>query len=138
VGVIAELIFHFTAQGVVVSSQNVGDIMEAQMLRLLDGYYRFRPCSVDELDRLPATVATVAPVYPRELAQKGLHGAVTVEFYIDETGAVRLPSVAPGESLELGGLAIAALNQWKFTPPTSRGQAVMVKAVQTFNFTDGG
>jgi len=137
VGVIAELIFHYTAQGVVVSSQNVGDIIEAQVLRMLDGRYKFRPCAADELDRVPTPITTVAPAYPRALAQQGVQGAVAVEFYIDETGAVRLPSVAPGESLELGGRAIAALSQWRFTPPTSRGRAVLVKAVQTFNFKDG-
>jgi len=66
-----------------------------------------------------------------------VRGSVNVEFYIDETGAVRLPSLAPGENLELGSLAIAALSQWRFNPPTSRGRAVLVKAVQTFNFKDG-
>ena len=136
-GAIAELTFQFTAQGVVVSSVNLAELAEIQTMRLLDGRYRFRACVPAELDRVPAPLRTVAPAYPRALAEQGVRGSVNVEFYIDETGAVRLPSLAPGENLELGSLAIAALSQWKFTPPTSRGRAALVKAVQTFNFKDG-
>jgi TonB family protein len=137
VGVTAELSFYYTAQGVVVSSQNLVEMVEAQTMRMLDGRYLYQPCALSELDRLPVPVATVAPVYPRELAQKGVQGTVEVEFYIDQTGAVRLPSVTTKDNLELSRLAVAALNQWKFTPPTSRGRGVLVKAVQTFNFKDG-
>lgn len=136
-GAIAELTFQFTAQGVVVSSVNLAELAEIQTMRLLDGRYRFRACMPAELDRVPAPLSTVAPAYPRALAEQGVRGSVNVEFYIDETGAVRLPSLAPGENLELGSLAIAALSQWKFTPPTSRGRTALVKAVQTFNFKDG-
>jgi len=136
-GAVAELTFHFTAQGVVVSSLNLGEMVEVQTMGLLDDRYRFRACTPAELDRMPAPLRTVAPVYPLALAKQGVRGSVDVDFYIDETGAVRLPSLAPGENLELGSLAIAALSQWKFTPPTSRGRAALVKAVQTFNFKDG-
>jgi len=136
-GVIVELTFHYTAQGVVVSSLNLAEMVEVQTMRLLDDRYQFRACTPAELDRVPAPLRTVAPAYPLALAKQGVRGSVNVEFYIDETGAVRLPSLAPGENLELGGLAIAALSQWKFTPPTSRGRAALVKAVQTFDFKDG-
>jgi len=34
-------------------------------------------------------------------------------------------------------LAIDALNQWKFAPPTSRGRGVLVKASQEFDFVNG-
>ena len=136
-GAIAELTFQFTAQGVVVSSVNLAELAEIQTMGLLDDRYQFRACLPAELDRMPAPLRTVAPAYPLALAKQGVRGSVAVEFYIDETGAVRLPSLAPGENLELGGLAIAALSQWKFTPPTSRGRAALVKAVQTFDFKDG-
>jgi periplasmic protein TonB len=138
VGVTSELTFHFTAQGVVISSPNLVETIEAQTLRLFAGRYKFRTCMPQDLDRAPTPIATVSPAYPRDLAQKGVRGAVEVEFYIDPSGAVRLPSLAPGENVELGGLAIAALSQWKFSPPTSHGRAVLVKAVQEFNFRDGG
>ena len=133
----AELRFYYTAQGVVVSSQNLNEMFETLIRQMLGGRYLYQPCALSELDRLPVPVATVAPVYPRELAQKGVQGTVEVEFYIDQTGAVRLPSATTKDNVELSGLAIAALSQWKFTPPTSRGQGVLVKAVQTFNFRDG-
>jgi TonB family protein len=137
VGAISELSFHFSAQGVVVSSQNLVDIVEAQTMRMFGDRYVFEPCPPRELDRLPEPIATVAPAYPKVLAEKGVHGRVTVEFYIDQTGAVRLPSVTTEDNVELGGLAVAAMSQWKFTPPTSRGRSVLVKAVQVFDFKDG-
>jgi len=136
-GAIAELTFHFTAQGVVVSSLNFGEMIEVQTMRLFDERYEFRACLPAELDRAPAPLSMVAPAYPLALAKQGVRGSVNVEFYIDETGAVRLPSLEPGDNLALGSLAIAALSQWKFTPPTSRGRAALVKAVQTFDFRDG-
>jgi periplasmic protein TonB len=136
VGAISELNFHFSARGVVIS-QNVCDLIEAYTTRMLDGHYTFQPCPSSELDRPPAVITSVTPVYPKALADKGVHGQVTVEFYIDQTGAVRLPSVTTQDNVELGALAVEAVGQWKFTPPTSRGRGVLVKAVQVFNFKDG-
>jgi TonB family protein len=137
VGTISELSFTFSARGVVVS-QSVADIVEAQTLRMFNGRYVFEPCPSAELDRQPEPIAAVAPSYPKALADKGVRGQVTVEFYIDQTGTVRLPSVSMRDNVELGSLAVTAVSQWKFTPPTSRGRSVLVKAVQVFDFKDGG
>jgi len=49
-------------------------------------------------------------------------------------GAVRLPSVSTEQDAVLTRLAIDALKQWKFSPPTSRGRPVLVKASQVFDF----
>lgn len=78
VGAIAELSFHFSAQGVVISTQNLVDIVEAQTMRMLDGREVFRPCPARDLDRMPEAIATVAPAYPKTLADKGVRGRVTV------------------------------------------------------------
>ena len=87
-----------------------------------------------ELDRIPTPMVTVAPDYPAELAQKGVRGKVTVDFYIDESGTVRMPSVPPLDNSELVELAVKALRQWKFGVPTRDGKPVLVKASQSFNF----
>jgi outer membrane biosynthesis protein TonB len=68
------------------------------------------------------------------LADKGVKGQVTVEYYIDETGAVRMPAVSADDNPILGALTVIAIGQWKFTPPTSRGKGVLVKASQVFDF----
>ena len=61
-------------------------------------------------------------------------GRVTVDFYITEDGTVRLPSVSPYDDSQLTALAIDALRQWKFEPPTHNGNPTLVKATQVFSF----
>jgi len=134
VGTTVELVFHFEAKGVVVSTSNLSDIMEAQLLRRMGNHYIYLPCSLRELDRIPTPIVTVAPTYPKELADRGLKGRVTVEFYIDESGAVRVPAVSINDDSVLTALAVAALRQWRFEPPTRNGSPVLVKASQVFNF----
>ncbi|MDD2762958.1 MAG: energy transducer TonB [Opitutaceae bacterium] len=134
VGTAVKLLFHYEGKGVVVSSGNNSDFLEAWNMRLMAGRYAYRPCSLRELDRIPLPIVTVAPQYPKELADQGVKGRVTVEFYIDETGAIRVPAVSGNDNSELTALAVAALRQWKFEPPTRNGVAVLVKASQVFNF----
>ena len=77
------------------------------------------------------------PVYPNQLARSSLGGHIHVEFYIDETGRVRMPSVSreTDEASEaLSSAAITAVAQWQFDPPTVKGRAVLVLAQQDFNF----
>jgi outer membrane biosynthesis protein TonB len=62
---------------------------------------------------------------------------VSVDFFIDETGSVRMPAVSANDDVHLTALAIDALRQWKFEPPTHNGRPVLAKAVQVFNFGTG-
>ena len=137
VGTTIELSFYFEAKGVVVST-TCTDILEGRFLRMMAARYAYQPCSPRELDRMPAPVVTIMPQYSGALAKKGVMGKVTVEFFIDETGAVRLPAASAKDDTMLIALAIDALNQWKFTPPMSRGRGVLVKASQEFDFRNGG
>jgi TonB family protein len=61
--------------------------------------------------------------------------SVTVEFYIDEQGNVRMaavPRTSAGDAY--AAAAVAAVEQWRFEPPLRRGQPVLVLAQQEFNF----
>jgi len=138
VGTIVELRFYFSAHGVVVSSANPSDLLEAQTMRMFAGRYTYLPCSGRELDQAPTPVVTVAPRYGTDLAKRGIGGSVRIDFYIDELGAVRMPCVAAENHGVLPALAIEALKQWRFAPPTSRGRAVLVKASEEFRFDNGG
>ena len=134
VGTTLELIFTYEAKGVVVSTASLDEQMEAMFLRLTAGKYVYRPCSLRELDRIPTPVVTVTPQYSDKLAAKGVRGKVTIDFYVDETGTVRMPAVSVKDDIELTALAVAALRQWKFEPPTRNGRPVLVKATQVFSF----
>jgi periplasmic protein TonB len=138
VGATVELSFHFESQGTLVVSQTVIDNLQARLLQLMPGAYAYRPCSLKDLDKIPTPIYTVSPIYPRELAEKGVKGKVVIGFYIDETGAVRMPAGSIEDNSELIALAIAALRQWRFEPPTRNGKPVLVAAQQTFNFGTGG
>jgi TonB family protein len=134
VGTTVELDFHFEAKGVVVSTCGPSDLIEARIMRMMDGRYVYQPCKPWKLDRTPAPLVTIAPRYPGEIAKQGVKGVVTIDFFIDETGAVRLPAGVKTEDNMLTALALDAMKQWKFTPPTSRGKGVLVKARQEFDF----
>ena len=60
---------------------------------------------------------------------------VTVEFYIDEQGTVRMAAV-PRESAGdvYAAAAVAAVEQWRFEPPLRKGEPVLVLAQQEFKF----
>jgi TonB family protein len=136
VGTTIELVFNYEAKGVVVSA-SCTDFLEGQLIRIMGDRYTYQPCSPRKLDRLPTPIVTITPQYSGALAQKGVKGKVTVEFFIDETGAVRLPAASAKDDTLLTALAIDALKQWKFAPPTSKGRGVLVKASQEFNFVNG-
>jgi TonB family protein len=122
----------------VISTSGPMDMLEARFARFRNDRYVFQPCNPRELDRVPAPLVKVAPRYPVQLAKQGVKGAVTIEFFIDETGAVRLPSGVAKENNVLTALALDAVKQWKFAPPTSRGKGVLVKASQMFDFNAAG
>jgi len=134
VGTTIELIFSYEAKGVVVSTARLDEQFEAAFLRLTEGSYKYRPSTLRELDRIPTPIVTVTPQYSDKQAAKGVKGMVTVDFYIDETGTVRMPAVSVKDDIELTALAVTALRQWKFEPPTRNGRPVLVKASQVFNF----
>jgi TonB family protein len=134
VGSIVELNFDFSVSGIVVSTPNIVEQEEAHVLRVRPGRFTYLACAARDLDRTPTPVVTLAPRYPASLAKRGLKGTVRIEFYIDKTGAVRLPSVAVEEDSELAALAIEAVRQWKFAPPTSHGRPVLVQASEDFHF----
>jgi TonB family protein len=137
VGTTVEIFLQFEAKGVVVSTCTFNEIVEERVARIIGIHYVYKPCSLAELDRIPTPIVAVKPLYPAELAEKGVKGSVTVEFYIDETGTIRVPAVSANDDSQLCALAVAALRQWKFEPPTRNGRPVLLKASQLFNFGPG-
>lgn len=138
IGTTVEVSFYFEAKGVVISTSGPMDMLEARFARFRNDRYVYQPCDSRRLDRTPAPLVLIAPRYPGELAKQGVKGIVTIEFFIDETGTVRLPAGVAKDNNVLTALALDAVKQWKFTPPTSRGKGVLVKASQAFDFNATG
>lgn len=98
------------------------------------GNYAYEPCEARRLDRPLQPLAAKAPDYPRNLCAQGVTGSVVVEFFIDETGRVRMPMVYEAQNDILAGLSVLAVEQWRFSPPSSRNQPVLVRVRQKFDF----
>ncbi len=124
--------FDFEAKGVVVNIHPDSDLTKLFFGKAMEKIYR--PCTTREIDAIPVPLVWVDPVYPADLRARGVTGSATVEFYIDETGAVRMPAVVSADFPELGQLLADAVKQWKFSPPLRRGRPVLLHASQTVFF----
>jgi TonB family protein len=134
VGVTKKIEFSFERHGMVYMSLDLSDYVDLVIMRDLPSPYGYRAYDAGEIDRPPTLIHVVSPHYPDRLAASGVRGAVTVEFYIDEDGRVRMPTILSDSNPELTDLAVDALSRWQFAPPTRGGKAVLVRALQQFRF----
>jgi TonB family protein len=128
-----EFTINFSVDGIVISS-NMLDEMFIRTLSHDGDRFVYRTRFAGEIDRLPSRLAGPAPKYATEALRQGVRGKVQVRFYIDETGAVRMPSVDAESHPYLAHQAIEAVRDWKFEPPVSKGRPVLVAASEEFDF----
>jgi TonB family protein len=133
----SDLTFQFEIEGVVVVSLNVSSSAEMINLKIRPNSEAYAASLLSQLDRAPNPTKVVNPAYPGELARSSRGGHVDVEFFIDQQGHVRIPSVSRETAemnQELSAVAVTALSQWQFEPPLLKGRPVLVLAHQEFNF----
>ena len=131
---ITQLDFHFRdrTKGASVVTQPTPDNLEQLQAKI-------RPESnllvrFDELDCLPIPIHLVSPAYSAEDAGRHAGKKVVVRFFIDETGRVRLPTLAYADDLVTARQALAAVAEWRFIPPKYQNQPVITRTSQTFVF----
>lgn len=129
-----EVSVHFEVEGTIVVSLTPTDTVNARILQMTDSRDYYRPRALKELDRIPTPISAPSPAFPQRLTAPGSAAQVTVTFFIDEQGAVRLPSITANDDPELAAVVIQALRNWKFEPPMCKGRPVLVRASQQFNF----
>jgi TonB family protein len=130
---VQELHFDYSRTGVVVSLTSM-ELIAGMMEDLVQGQLAYRTHTLRELDRIPTPVKVVPPASPALAPNQGKHSLV-VEFYIDEQGRVRMPSVARIDAgTHFATSALDAVKQWRFEPPLVSGRPVLVLAKQEFNF----
>jgi len=132
-----ELTVNLSATGVVVSMTS-SDVVDAYLERIMGDRLKYRPSHPNEIDRVPVRTNTVAPKYAEQALKEGVRGKVQVHFYIDENGVARMPAIDRTDHPYLAEIAVAAVREWKFEPPTAKGHPVMVEASQEFDFGKGG
>jgi len=126
---VTELIVQFQSDGPIAVEHHTGEGSAAW-----PDTYAYEPCDPARLDRPLQPLAVRAPLYPKNLCEQGVAGTVVVEFFIDETGRVRMPTVCEAQNDLLAGLTLLAVEQWRFSPPSSRNQPVLVRVRQKFDF----
>lgn len=75
----------------------------------------------------------VEPDYPDEALRQQIQGPVELDVRTGRDGAVREVKLLSGQRL-LADAAIAAVEQWRFTPRVVEGQAVEMQTKVTLNF----
>jgi TonB family protein len=128
-----ELVINMSQTGAVVSRttlEALTDFFEQVAGRHND----YEICPASAVDRPLVALNRVSPVYDRDAQKAGVGGKVSVHFYVDEQGNVRLPAVPADTHPYLSSVAVEAMRGWKFAPPTRNGRPVLVAAVQEFNF----
>lgn len=114
--------------------QKLPGTTDYSLFHLMAGRYAYSVCQLRDLDRIPIPVHVVAPAS----SGAGLRGGkrtVTVEFFIDEEGKVRVPAIGRDDRDDsYAAAAVAAVEQWRFEPPLRKGRPVLVLARQDFTF----
>ena len=87
-------------------------------------------------DRPPQPKKPLVPRYPEICRTAGVEGKVVVEFYVDESGKVDLPSVAVLQSIPcLDQVCVDAIKKSKWKPAKQGKEKVGVYLAKTFSFT---
>lgn len=124
--------FIFTAKGITIVSAITGTL--AAKDRDADVSAPVVLPSFAELDDVPKALNRPMPRFTGASAERAVGGTVTVRFFVDETGQVRVPIVLECTSAELGLAALAAVEQWRFEPPRAAGQPTIALETETFSF----
>jgi TonB family protein len=129
VGWVREINLYFRRDGLSVVSVAAEEIPSPFRLTAHgDEAIEYHACSLRDLDRIPVPLHVVAPT----ASLRPDAGDVTVDFYIDEEGRVRIPVARATSDVAFANAAADAVSQWQFEPPTSKGKPVLVHAVQIF------
>lgn len=126
-----DLVFAFKADLVVMVQNSAQNFMKD----IFAERYEFSPSLLRDLDHIPTPVHVVSPTIPNGLLAEGEERVVTVEFYIDQEGKVRIPAVSREDADDrMAAVAVTAVEQWRFEPPVRKGAPVLVLAQQDFHF----
>jgi len=94
-----------------------------------------RVAYVKGMETLPLVLARVAPVYPRDLREKGVQGFAIVDVRVDSTGRVIQAEIVRATLPEFGERALDAAKAWTFEPATAQGRAITSRVRLPFEFT---
>jgi len=86
------------------------------------------------LDRLPALLTRVEPVYPFAARQAGITGYVVVEFTINRNGDVVKAVAIEATYPAFIAPALACVSRWKYETPLMGGKPVNYRTREKITF----
>lgn len=129
----AYVLFSFK-NNMAVMVQRLPGVMDVAIFRMVNERYAYSACQLRDLDHIPIPVHVVPPASSGP-DLRGTKRTVTVEFFIDEEGKVRVPAIGRDELDDVfSAAAVQAVEQWRFEPPMRKGRPVLVLARQDFTF----
>jgi TonB family protein len=87
-----------------------------------------------DLDRPLRAKEQPPPAFPPQLLRQGVEGNALIEFLLDEDGRVRLPRIVSASDPSFGYAAAHAVAQWRFEPPTARGEPTVMRVSIPISF----
>lgn len=132
-GVRQQLVFNFQTRGQVASFTGM-EAANALFRSVTPPSEVRRVFSGRQLDEVPKPMKVVQPRWVPAVDKSAPGSGVLVDFYIDETGRVRMPTVSNYADATLAQAAVDAIDQWEFSVPTHNRRPVIVRATQWFAF----
>lgn len=102
------------------------ELLDAPGFGKVDG-----PNRIVQVDRADARPVLLHDVKPEVTASAG---EVVVQYFIDETGGVRMPMVLVSQGNEADQAVLRALREWRFAVPTRGGEPIALLVRQRFRF----
>jgi hypothetical protein len=134
--VIQSVEINFEASGTVLSL-DVNSVTRLFLFDKLKHPDAFRTYKLSELDDIPEPIQVEEPYIPKDLVDENKRVHAVFSFYIDPEGNVRMPLLQYVDD-EVDPLILLiteqSLHGWKFTPPTYRGDPVLVRVAQPFQY----
>ena len=134
VGVRLELLINFETRGRVISMTAI-ETTDSFMQRIVPVELTKLVCRANDLDHPIEVLHAESPIHPGKVQPASdPSGSALVDFYVDETGATRMPVVLETTDPRYAEAAVGALGQWRFSSPTKAGRPVAVRVQQRFVF----
>jgi TonB family protein len=93
-----------------------------------------RAVQAEELDAELRALEQPMPTVSVAVSSRHETGRVVVEFFVDEAGRVRAPTIVHATADEFAEAALAAMSRWRYETPRRHGQPVVASMRWAFDF----
>lgn len=126
--------FQFALSGVVICHQKGANTLATEA----KADFKRRLFTRDDLDAAPKALAQPMPQSADVAGRDVERGRVVVDFFVDEDGRVRVPSVVEASAPELIEPTLAKLREWRFEAPRRNGRPVVFAESWAIEFKRAG